>query len=40
MGSQPEQILLAAAATALSAVVWFYGTGLRAIWILTWSSMN
>lgn len=36
MDSQPKQILLAIAATILSAACWFYGTGLHPIWILTW----
>ena len=36
MDSQPKQILLVAAATILSAVCWFCGTGLHPIWILTW----
>lgn len=31
-----KQILLAVAVTILSAVCWFYGTGLHPIWILTW----
>jgi apolipoprotein N-acyltransferase len=36
MDSQPKQILLAIAATILSAACWFYGTGLHPMWILTW----
>ena len=36
MHSRPKQILLAVAATALSAAAWFYGTGLHPFWILTW----
>jgi apolipoprotein N-acyltransferase len=36
MDSKPSRILLAVAATILSAVAWFYGTGLHPIWILTW----
>jgi apolipoprotein N-acyltransferase len=36
MDSQPKQILLAVAATILSALCWFYGTGLHPVWILTW----
>jgi apolipoprotein N-acyltransferase len=36
MDSQPKQILLAVTATILSAVCWFYGSGLHPIWILTW----
>jgi apolipoprotein N-acyltransferase len=36
MDSRSNRPLLAAVATALSAVAWFYGTGLHPIWVLTW----
>jgi len=36
MDSKPKQILLAIAAFVLSAVAWFFGTGLHPVWILTW----
>lgn len=36
MDSKPKQARLAVAATVLSALCWFYGTGLHPHWILTW----
>jgi apolipoprotein N-acyltransferase len=36
MDSKPKQIFVAVAATILSAVAWFYGTGLHPFWFLTW----
>jgi len=36
MDSKPNRILFALAATAVSAVAWFFGTGLHPLWFLTW----
>jgi apolipoprotein N-acyltransferase len=36
MDSKPKPILLAIAAFILSAVAWFFGTGLHPHWLLTW----
>jgi apolipoprotein N-acyltransferase len=36
MDSKPKQIFVAVAATILSAIAWFYGTGLHPFWFLTW----
>jgi apolipoprotein N-acyltransferase len=36
MDSQPRQITLVAVALILSAIAWFFGTGLHPYWFLTW----
>ena len=36
MSSKHEQVLAAITATVVSAVAWFFGTGLHPLWFLTW----